>query len=106
MYGIYEVGNVVIYVETNGEIHFSKLRGKGVDIDGLIALHRDLLKEFEGLYAWINKRDWGLKRIAERCGFTFSLVERRKGESHGKVMVWQLYKSVVGHVTICYDSHN
>lgn len=95
MHGIYEVGNVVIYVEANGNIHFSKLRGAEADIDGLTALHRELLKEFECLYAWINKRDWRLKRIAERCGFTFSLVEMRKGESHGRVMVWQLYKSVV-----------
>lgn len=95
MDGIYEVGDVLIYVEPNGTIHFSKLRGKGIDVEGLIALHKQLLERFECLYAWINKRDWRLKQIAERCGFTFSLVEKRQGESHGKVMAWQLYKSVV-----------
>ena len=95
MYGIYEVGNVLIYVEPNGNIHFSKLRGKGVDFDGLLKLRSELMEHFECLYAWINKRDWRLKGIAERCGFTFSLVEKRQGESHGKVMVWQLYKNLV-----------
>lgn len=94
MYGIYEVGNVLIYVEPNGNIHFSKLRGKEIDLDGLLKLKQELLERFECLYAWINKRDWGLKRLAERCGFTFSLTEMRRGSSHGKVMVWQLYKLI------------
>lgn len=95
MYGIYEVGNVLIYVEPNGNLHFSKLRGKGVDVEGLLKLKGELMTHFDCLYAWINKRDWRLKRLARELGFVFSLVEKRQGESHGKVMVWQLHKNLV-----------
>lgn len=94
MYGTYEVGNVLIYVEPNGNIHFSKLRGTDIDFDGLVKLRDDLMTHFKCLYAWANKRDWRLKRLARELGFIFEGVEKRQGESHGKVMVWQLHKYI------------
>lgn len=91
---IYSTDNALVYVERisqNANLHFSLLRGSNVRIADLGAIRDELLADYDMLFAYVGSHNRGLKRIVEQCGMTANGLEMRKGESHGKVLVWHCY---------------
>lgn len=99
---IYQINRTtLIYVERiggNGNLHFSQLRGYNIHTESLRTIRDALLTDYDMLFAWIGRHNRGLKSIVEQCGMTANSVEMRKGQSHGKVLVWQCYTVTKNHL--------
>jgi len=96
MWKVYSIDDVaLVYVERTGEgranMHFSLLRGEGIDTKDLIALRDILAINFPLMYAWCGKKNRGLRRILEQIGFEWKGLEMHWKQSHGKVLDWLCY---------------
>ncbi len=89
---VYSINDTsLVYVEPDGNLHISVLRGSKVDIDALKSLRDDLLKTFPTLYAYVGTHLRGLAKMLESLGFSFNGVEMRYGHTRNRIFVWQMY---------------
>ena len=91
---VYHLDGVLIYVErieNNANLHISVLRGATIDIEKLIEIREELLKDYHLLFAWVGKHNRGLKKIVEQCGMQYYGLQMFHGESHGRVLEWRCY---------------
>lgn len=95
-------GVALLYVErlgTHANIHFSLLRGKTVNVNELLKIRDELFKDYDLIFGWCGKHLRGLKRILEQCGLRFHGTTMLYGQSHGKVLEWQLFSIVKSQVS-------
>jgi len=94
MWRIYSIEDkALVYVEHNGNVHFSLLRGTDTSnlVNELIGIRNELLLEKEYLYGWVGKHNRGMQRIVEDIGFQWHGFTMYHGQSHGKILEWRCY---------------
>lgn len=95
MWKIWSVDDVaLVYTEKIGNhanIHFSMKRGAKIDIQDLIGIRDELLKDFRLIFGWSATKNKGLCRILEDCGFKWDGLTMLYGESRGKVFEYKCY---------------
>lgn len=84
----------LVYVERigdNANVHFSVLRGHGVEMDDLLNIRGELALEYKMVFGWCGSKNFGLKKILESCGLRYYGFKMLKGYCHGKPLEWDCY---------------
>jgi len=92
---IYSInGTALVYAERIDDkcnLHFSIIRGTNIDLAALITIRDDLLASYGMLFAYVGSHNRGLRKIVEQLDMVHNGIEMRVGETHGKVIIWQLF---------------
>lgn len=90
-WNIYDLGDALLYVEQRGEdvceIHFSILRGSGIDMEGLRNIKFELLQHFNKIFGWVHSRNKGLQQVCEALGLRFNGVKLLEGGE--RMITWK-----------------
>jgi len=95
MWKVYLVNdNTLVYIEPNGEVHLSVLRGADTSslVSELIKMRGEVLKTLPLLFGWVGRHNRGIRKLMESIGFQFYGFTMFKGESHGKILEWHCYQ--------------
>jgi len=97
MWKIYLINDTaLLYIENLGQtanIHFSLLRGADAVamIPDFIEIRNKTFKHVEMIFGWAARRNKGLQKILEACGFKYYGFQMFHGESHGKILEWRCF---------------
>jgi hypothetical protein len=100
-FGVFDSGELVAVITVSLEgkgvfnSHLMAKRGASpaVVAQGVSGVLKGLLSEgtFKEGWSWLAAKNYGAKKIVEACGMVRDGVERFKGQSHGRPLLWVRY---------------